>query len=225
MAVEELYDKKVKCPVCETQFTSKKVKYSKLRVKSKDSDLLTYYKGENPLKYNVFICPMCGYAATEEKYNDISNDKKAIVRDKITSRWKEREFSTPRVIDEAIMCYKLALNCGDVLAFKKAYNGGLCLSIAWLYRMKNDKKNEGKFLGFALNLFVEAYSTESLINSSIDEITLAYLIGEIQRRLGNTDEAIKWFSNVVSHSLISTKPKIKKLAREQWNLVRENQKG
>lgn len=220
--MEELYDKKVKCPVCGIEFKTKKVKTSKMRVKERDTDLLTYYMGENPLKYNVFICPLCGYSATEEKYKTIKPEKKEIVRDKITSKWTEREFAEQRNLDEAITCYKLALYCGEILSFKKVYLGGLCLSLAWLYRMKKNEEEENKFMKFALKLYDNSYANETLISTSMDEITLTYLIGELNRKLGNKSEAIAWFSKAISHPLIGTKPRIKKLARSQWNSVREN---
>lgn len=219
--MDELYDKKVECPVCSIEFNTKKVKSSRLRVKKKDSDLLTYYKGENPIKYHIFICPLCGYAATEEKFEKVRAEDRILVRDKITTKWKEREFAEPRSIDEAIKCYKLALYCGEVLSYKKVYMGGLCLNLGWLYRMKKDIESEEKFLKFALKKFRESYSTESLIDTSMDEITVAYLIGELSRRLGDKSEAVSWFSKVVTDPIIDTKPRIKKLAREQWNSIRE----
>ncbi len=219
--MDDLYDKKIKCPVCDMQFSSKRVRRSKLRIEKRDSDLFTYYKGENPVKYGVYVCPMCGYAATEEKYSKVNDEERSVIREKVTTKWKEREFSGVRSVDESIICYKLALYCGEVLSFKKLYLGNICLRLAWLFRIKNDDDNEKKFLDFALKLFDEAYMQESIAGSSLDEITLTYLLAELNRRLGNRDKAISWFSQVVSHPMIDTKPNIKKLAREQWNLVRQ----
>lgn len=218
---EELYDKKVKCPVCSVDFTSKKVKISKLRAEKRHSDLFVQYKGENPVKYSVYICPVCGYSALGEKYDKVSDDVLTILRDKITSKWKEREYGGYRSVDEAITCYKLALYCGEVLSYKKLYLGGICLRIAWLYRLKDDNENEQKFLKFTHDLYNSAYSNESMNDSTMDEITLLYLIGEISRRIGNKNEAVSWFSQVISHPLIENNPNIKKLAREQWGSVRD----
>lgn len=218
---EELYDKKVKCPVCSVDFTSKKVKISKLRAEKRHSDLFVHYKGENPVKYSVYICPVCGYSALGEKYDKVSDDVLTILRDKITSKWKEREYGGYRSVDEAITCYKLALYCGEVLSYKKLYLGGICLRIAWLYRLKDDNENEQKFLKFTHDLYNSVYSNESMNDSTMDEITLLYLIGEISRRIGNKNQAISWFSQVISHPLIESNPNIKKLAREQWGSVRD----
>ncbi len=220
--LDELYDKKVKCPVCSVEFNSKRVKMSKLRAEKRHSDLFIHYKGENPVKYGVYVCPVCGYTALSEKYDKVKDDALDILRDKITSKWKEREYGGYRSVDEAITCYKLALYCGQVLSYKKLYLGGVCLRIAWLYRMKNERENENKFLQFTYDLYNEAYSSESMVDANMDEVTLAYLIGEISRRVGNRKEAVSWFSQAISHPLIDTKPNIKKLAREQWGLVREN---
>ncbi len=45
---EALYDKEVKCPVCDMKFKTKKVKTSHVKVVKRDSDFCAYYKDENP---------------------------------------------------------------------------------------------------------------------------------------------------------------------------------
>ena len=221
-AIDELYDKKVKCPVCNVEFTTKRVKMSKLRAEKRYSDLFIHYKGENPVKYSVYVCPVCGYAALSEKYDNVKCESLTILRDKITSKWKEREYGGYRSVEEAITCYKLALYCGEVLLYKKLYLGGICLRLAWLYRLKNDNENEQRFLRLTYDFYKNSYSSESIVNTNMDEITLKYLIGETKRRIGDNKEAVSWFSQVISHPMSENNSKIKKLAREQWALIREN---
>ena len=63
--IDELYDKDIECPICNMEFTSKGKDF-KITINKRDPDFLSYYQGENPLKYSIFVCPNCGYAATEE---------------------------------------------------------------------------------------------------------------------------------------------------------------
>ena len=221
--MEELYNKRIKCPLCNTEFTSSKVKSSRLRVVKRDSDFLVYYKGENPIKYSVFVCPKCGYAAQEANFNNLPQNKKDVVRKYITNRWHKKDYSGARSIQDAIICNKLALYCGQLIDLKKMDLGNICLRIAWLYRMLEDKQ-EQRFLQNAVDLFEEAFYNESLINSSMDEVTLGYLIGELHRRAGDYSTAISWFGKIVSSPSIKTNPRVEKLAREQWHLAKEEER-
>lgn len=73
--INELFDKKIECPVCSKEFTTQKVRASKLRLVKRDEDFLNHYNTENPIKYSIFVCPNCGYAATENKFEEIKKDQ------------------------------------------------------------------------------------------------------------------------------------------------------
>lgn len=219
---ELLYDKKLECPVCNKEFATKKVRVSRLKLIKRDEDLLSYYEGENPLIYNVFVCPNCGYAATESRFDSVSAREKKILLEEVASKWSRRSYGGERSIDDAIVVYKLALYIGQVLDYDKVELGTLTHSIAWLYRIKGDEE-EIRFLSVTKDLYEYSYYNESLINAKgtkMDEIKLAYLLGEINRRLGNKEEAFKWFNGVISNPDIKSNPMLEKMAREQWRLTR-----
>lgn len=219
--IDELYDKVVDCPVCNEQFKTKKVRHSKLKLIKRDEDFLSYYEGENPLKYNIYVCPYCGYAAKESRFIPLSNEDKKIIIDNISSKWNKRSYGNERSIEEAIVTYKLALYVGELLNYSNIELGFLALGIAWLYRISGDQE-ENRFLRLARNLFEEGYYNESLKDVNIDELRLAYLIGELSRRLGDNQEALKWFNTVLSNPNLKSNPLIDRVTREQWRLVREN---
>ena len=58
-----LFDKKIKCPVCEDEFEAKTVRTGKVRMKNVDIDLRPDYDELDQNKYDVIACPHCGYAA------------------------------------------------------------------------------------------------------------------------------------------------------------------
>lgn len=219
--IGELYEKNVKCPVCNMEFKTKKVRISRLQLIKKDKDFLSYYKEENPLKYNIFVCPHCGYAASESKYNSITDKDREIVLKEITSKWNSRDYAGKRTVDDAIDTYKLALYIGQLLDYKRIDLGSLCLSIAWLYRIKEDLEEEKRFLKLAKNLFEEGYYKESLEDTNMEELRLDYLLGEISRRLGDKEGALKWFNTTLSSPKLKSKPVIEKMVRQQWRLTRE----
>lgn len=216
-----LYHKEITCPVCNNEFSSKKVRFSKLRLIKRDEDFLSYYEDINPLVYNIFVCPNCGYSATEDKYKELSQEDRKIILDKISAKWNKRSYGDIRDIEDGIESHKLALYIGELLKFKKIELGSLCLNIAWLYRMKKDKE-EYRFLELTKELYEDAYYNESLIGTNMDQLRLSYLIGEINRRLGNKDKAVKWFNTVISNPDLQFNKALETMAREQWRLTRES---
>lgn len=219
--IDELYDKKVKCSVCNYEFITKKVRISRLKLIKRDEDFLSYYKGENPIKYNIFVCPNCGFSATESKYNSITSSKKKIISNEITSKWNKRSYGGKRTIETAIETFKLAIYIGQLLDYKKIELGSLSLNLAWLYRINGNKDEEMRFLRLTKNLYEEGFHNESLVDTNMDEIKLMYLIGEINRRLGYKDKALKWFSTVKSNKNINSNSILKSMLMDQWRLIRE----
>lgn len=218
--MQELYDKKLVCPICDNKYTSKRVKYSKMRVDGRDSDLFTHYKGENPVKYSVSSCNKCGFTCLDSEINNIKPDKKKVILENITKNWTDKDFCGYRTNKEAEVATKLAIYCGQLIDLPNIYLASLALRLAWIYRLDNKPEEEERFLKHSLEFFKEGYTNERIKNTSFDKITIEYLIGELNRRLGNKKQAIQWFNTVVSNKYTSN-PRIEKLAREQWRLAKE----
>ncbi len=218
--VSELYDKKIKCPVCNNQFTTKKVRTSKLKLIKRDADFLSYYEGENPLFYNAFVCPNCGYAALEEKFNKIKPREKEKIKNTISTKWNKQSFSDKRTVDEAIDAYKLALLSGEILEYSKYDLGNICLRLCWLNRIKEDKEEEDRFTILARDLYRQAYTTESI---NMGTTTLSYLIGELSRQIEDIEESLNWFNTTLRSPDIKENVALEKMVREQWQLTKEGQ--
>ena len=219
--VKELFDKTMVCPVCKRKFTTKKVRTSRLRLVKRDEDFLNHYSTENPIKYSVFVCPKCGYAALESKFDDIKPSEMQTIKWNISDKWKSRDFGGVRDLDESIESYKLALISATLLNSKKIEIANICLNIGWLYRLKEGKAEEIRFLTLARDNFIEAYNNESLAGTNMDEGKLTYLIGELSRRLDEKDKAASWLSTCLGLPSTKMNPGLDDMAREQWRLVKE----
>lgn len=99
---------------------------------------------------------------------------------------------------------------------KKVFN---CLKLAWMYRLKDSYDKENLFLNQALESLKEAYSSEEFPIYGMDKYTTMYLIAELMRKTGSTEEALRWFSNVITCPGISSR--LKNLARDQKDLIKE----
>jgi uncharacterized protein (DUF2225 family) len=215
-----LYDKKIKCPICNNSFSSKKLRTSALRIDRRDEDFCTFYKGDNPMHYEIFVCPHCAYAASESSFDALSSKEIIAVKEILSGKVINRNFCGARTVNDALDSFKLALFIAQARGAKSSVIAGLSLKLAWIYREMQDEK-ETDFLEYALQYYKQAYDTENLPLGNLDEISVQYLLGELSRRLDKLNDAVFWFSKAVSNPEKHKNPRIEKLAREQWNVVRE----
>ncbi|MCT4633223.1 MAG: DUF2225 domain-containing protein [Firmicutes bacterium] len=214
--ITDLYDREYACPVCDHVFSTKKVRRSAIRLESRESDFKPNYSGENPLHYMVCVCPNCGYSSLESEFNNIEKSSITNVRMKIRSNWIKRSFGDVRDTDIAIETYKLALVSGQASSLKFSMMGLISLRLAWLYRDKNSDE-ELRYLSLAKVYYEKAYNEEYLDDNPDNEIQILFSLGEINRRLGYYNDAIKWFSKTLEHKDIKKKRHIELKARDQWS--------
>ncbi|MFD0717417.1 DUF2225 domain-containing protein [Paenibacillus sp. GCM10027626] len=217
--MEPLYQTVMTCVCCEKAFQTSRIRPSFKRVAGRDSDFCAHYHHINPDYYVVRVCPACGYASTENGLTALTD----AMRDKYVaeagSQWISRDYGGERTVGQAMECYKLALNCAQIVSEKDRVIAGLLHHIAWLYREMGDQQQEAKFLRFALERYINVYENEG---SSINNAKLMYLIGELHRRLGERGEAVRWFSRVVNDKKIVDTAMIQ-ASRAQWQLIREQE--
>ncbi|AWI02975.1 DUF2225 domain-containing protein [Clostridium drakei] len=214
-----LYNREVTCPVCDNVFKTKAVKTSAARILRKDSDSFIIFDVINPYFYDVWICNKCGYAAMKRDFNKIRNSETELVKEKIKPKWHPKTYPDVYNVNIAIERFKLSLlnyYVIDAKASKKAMN---CLKIAWMYRLLKDSENETTFLKQALEGFNTAYFNEGFPLYNMDKFTSMYIIGELNRRLGNNDESLKWFSQIITAP--GAPSKLKDKSRDQRDLIKE----
>lgn len=217
---ENLYNKKIVCPVCSKEFNVTKVKIKACRVDRRDSDFCVYYETINPLFYDAWVCENCGYSSLSDKFLDIPDREAEVLKKKLAPKWTKRSFEGERTIDNAIDAFKLVLISHQLRAVKASEFAKVCLRIAWLYRMKEDAR-EQDFIKFALRYYTETYEKERFPVDKLDELTCMYMIGELNRRAGNNDEAVKWLSRLISSPDARKKPTLIEAARDQFQLVKD----
>lgn len=217
-----LFDKEVNCPVCKQNFKVKAVKVNAPRIHSKDTDFFIKYSVISPYLYDIWLCPSCGYCAMKADFTKIKSYQIPLVIQGITPKWRGKNY--PEIYDEniAIERYKLALLNAVIMESKDSTKSMICLKIAWMYRILKDSTNESIFLERALEGFNRAYQTEDFPMYGMHRFSLIYLLGELCRRLNKDDEAMKWFSKVITTP--STPTKIKDMARDMRELIKEKEK-
>lgn len=207
-----IFDKEVTCPVCKSIFKVMVVKVNSPRIASKDSDFFIRYNIVNPYFYDVWLCNSCGYTAMKGDFPKIKNFEKELILSNITTKWREKESPTILDANNAIERYKLALINATVMEKNNSTLGMILLKIAWMYRLLGDKANETQFLLNSLEALSEAYSLEDFPMYGMQRDSLSYLLGDLNKRIGNLSEALRWYSSVITSP--SSSYRVKDLARD-----------
>ncbi|WXR61638.1 DUF2225 domain-containing protein [Peptostreptococcaceae bacterium AGR-M142] len=226
--VDSLFDREITCPACKQNFMTKIMRKSSSMVVKRDLDFCNHYKGENPYFYGIWICPFCGYAATEGRFLKLKKEKVVIIREKITSLWFQRNYGGKRELDDAISIYKLALYQGKILNYESSYLANLALKLAWFYRYKGIEKKEMEFTKHALELYTNAFSNEKFPITGMNPPVLAYILGVLNFKFKDYRLAIKWLEKSVNDPESYKQVHIVKMARNLWQDISDeyrNQKN
>lgn len=216
--MEPIYISTTECRCCETTFKITRIRPSFKNPSSMDTDFCGYYKkGVNPDHYVIRVCPQCGFAFSENGKKVLTDEQKNLYFSQIGKHWQEQYFHGERTIEQALMTYKRALMIAQLIKEDPRVIAGFLHHIAWLYRELGDVSNEQRFLQFALDEYIVVFQHES---NSDKNAKLLYMIGELNNRVGNYQEAIKWFSRVVNDQTIVDAGMIR-ASRERWKEIAE----
>ena len=83
--------------------------------------------------------------------------------------------------------------CGKERSLTSRELGDLCLRASWVCRKEKERPFESTFQLRALRHFMRALQEDALIGRELSVTT--YLVGELNRRLGNHREALNWYVN------------------------------
>ncbi|WP_280768751.1 DUF2225 domain-containing protein [Salipaludibacillus daqingensis] len=220
-----LYDKQLSCHICDHNFTSKKLRSRYIRVKQVNNDFSKEYKdaSRNPLLYEVYVCPECGYAFNDQFQETFHQAQREQFINKISSKWRKQDFSGERSHEEAVRVFKLAVVAGEQTMQPDIILAGICMKLSWLLRELNEEDEATRFVNFSIQKFEKAFSYGNY--ESMSELKVIYILGELHRLLNRNGEAIKYFSKVIQHKHRHMEPQIVEMARDQWYKAREKNKA
>lgn len=219
---ELLYEKEETCALCGEKFKVTKVRKSACPVVKRDPDFCVYYQNENPNLYDIWVCPHCGYAAPESSWNELLEAHRKLLRDWLPSQPKLPDLSGRRTPEMALAAYDRAIACAVAKRGRDSQIAGLYLKASWIYRVSGvDGPRETEYIRKAAEHYEKAYQSEPTPIGTMTDGTLRYLIGELLRRCGRYKEASLYFSQLVSDPAARGDARIVNLAREQWQLAKQ----
>ena len=202
-----IFDKSFVCPVCDSSFTAKIVKTGKAKLLGTDQDLRARYEGIDPAKYEVLLCPNCGYAALSRYFSGITSAQAKLIRETISQNVHINTYNNEVYsYEQAMERYKLTLVNGK--------NDEKLL--------KNLAQQEAEYLENAYKGFLDARQTENFPMCGMDEITVDYLLAALAVGNKKYDVASKLVASLLTNNAASTR--IKDKARDLKEQILEDMK-
>lgn len=223
-----IYDKTVTCPVCDNSFTTKIMKTGKAKLIGTDRDLRPKYEGIDVVKYDVQLCPHCGYSALTRFFPHITSGQAKLILENISQKVKLTPCTGEiYTYEDAMERYKLALVNAVVKRARASEKAYVCLKSAWLLRGYAEyleesgdktqdraalKAQEEEYILNAYNGFIEAQKSEHFPMCGMDEVTIDYLVAELAIHLKKYDVASKLVASILTS--VSANTRMKDKARE-----------
>lgn len=223
------FEKAQSCPVCDTAFKAKTVKIGRAKLKGTDMDLRPKYESIDLLKYDVIVCPKCGYAALSRYFKYMTGAQAKLIKQNITPNYKGNTHTGETIsYEEALERYQLTLANAIVKRARASEKAYICLKSAWLLRgyaesldeAAEDTKakkeeletQENEYLQNALEGFLAARQSETFPMCGMDEQTVDYLISVMAIRFEQYDVASKLIGTIITSTAAS--PRMKDKARD-----------
>ncbi|MDD6812555.1 MAG: DUF2225 domain-containing protein [Lachnospiraceae bacterium] len=222
-----LFDKSFTCPICDQEFKARTVKIGKAKLIGTDLDLRPKYEQVDLLKYDIIMCPHCGYAALSRFFKFVTSPQAKNIKQAISASFKPQREKETYTYDEALERYKLTLINAIVKKAKPSEKAYICLKTAWLLRGKGEHldtnapdyaeqkkqvdEEENEFLHNALEGFLAARQTESFPMCGMDEPTVDYLIAVTAMRFEQYDVASRLIAGILTSP--NANPRMKDKAR------------
>ena len=164
-----LYDKTHECPVCYATIKERTLKVAKAKLVRTDLDLRPVYENFEPLKYDVVICPHCGFAALGRYFKGLMPFQIKAIRELISASYQPTNLKkVTYTYEDALERYKLSLANAIVKRAKASEKAYICLKTGWLLRSMQENMD---------GVGPDALEIESLVarvaDGSVSEVILA----------------------------------------------------
>lgn len=137
------------------------------------------------------MCPACSFAAGEAFDElDLTFDERYGIEERLKEDGLLKVF---RKGQPPWLGFHAAEVCGKERSLRSRDLGDLCLRASWVCRKERERPFESTFQLRALRHFMRALQEDDLVGRELSVTT--YLVGELNRRLGNHREALNWYVN------------------------------
>ncbi|MCL2579716.1 MAG: DUF2225 domain-containing protein [Oscillospiraceae bacterium] len=197
-ALEEyLYEDAVTCPLCGHTFKQLCVITSRLRRDGdSDRDMRIRYKDIEPMFYEIVSCPSCLFSAEKTPFTEAGKRLAERVNEEV-GRFRTELYlkvGYERDVFTVFAGFYLAILCAPFLHEKYQYEQAvLWQKLSRLYADAQDEEMSRHAAEKSLEKYLYAYG--HIRFGPKQEQQLCYIIGDLQQRVGDLNEARQFFYN------------------------------
>ena len=183
-----------RCPMCRYIFRAPRI--GTYVTVGREPDLCPKFPGRQSdgarlIQSEVTMCPACSFASREDFDSlDLSPSERHGLEERLKDDGLLRVF---RSSPPPWLAFHAAEVCGQERALPARELGDLCLRASWVCRKEKEQPFESTFQLRTVRYFLRALEEEGLQGRELSVTT--YLVGELNRRLGNHREALNWYVN------------------------------
>jgi hypothetical protein len=220
-----IHERPLTCPVCETAFDGHVVLASPSRGPT-TSDLRRLAEGEDPLPYQLNACPNCGYTGEAPAFAEHApNPEQRVPGSRAAAYFDADGYddahdptiadgpgpSTLKALIEAHLAPRATAATEDAAkrwehhaqVVRWAGEGPLreadaWLRAAWMHDDAGRADEATRTRTLAIRAYRQGVQEKRWFARREDLVVVAYLLGELHRRLGDGEEAGKWFDQARS---------------------------
>jgi uncharacterized protein (DUF2225 family) len=223
-----LWNKKTKCPFCQTEFETTRMRSSVIRIKEKMTDFGNIYDGECAYFYAITVCPNCTFAALNKDFDSIRADYEPKVLE-ATKIIRESGKKKPEIFGLGTMAPEVAIKRHELaIAFTRMRTyaelgtlAGLYMHLVWIQRLRQDVEREKAAMAEAAKAYIEFHEKGGELPEKLGEPGILYLIGELYRRQGLYKEARNYYGRAVMSKEIKSFPQIGNMARDMMQVSKD----
>ena len=183
-------------------FKANKLFESKLKQLNHDTELRTRFEDIEPIHYKVWVCPGCLYANFVNRFSDLSASQRSTLKESVrkTKGHPSQVFPKPGGdAEKAINDFRLADRVPDadqsrcqryLPAPGSTWHG--CMTTWAMWRLATAARQN------SLAAYEQFYFQERSLTPSM-EFQALYIIGELNKRLGNIRKAHEYFLKVLHY--------------------------
>ncbi|MDR0222020.1 MAG: DUF2225 domain-containing protein [Oscillospiraceae bacterium] len=199
-----VYCVKATCPLCGYTFDNLGIFMSRLRPKETDPDSRVRYKDAEPLYYEITTCPNCLFSVDFRSFADTPAKLADKINQRVGAYKLETRIQTGRDRDTfAVFAgYYLALLCApEIYPDYQLTAGSLWHKVSRLYGDCGDANLENYAAGQSLENYRYAYLNFDISEKQTQQV--CYVMGELNLKLGDVDEAKNYFYMVKTNPAVT----------------------
>ncbi len=195
--------REITCPLCSRVFSG----FSVLAGPTNGplaSDLRRYPEGEDPIPKQLNSCPECGYSGEVSAFEEFAPDptqqvpgQEASLNELVELHLRPQAANSHT--DPALRYEQHAL-LEEWLGNGPLRQGDAWLRAAWMHSDAHRADDERRCRVEALSCYQRGLEERHWLRRREDMVVVAYLVGELSRRLDLEDSAKRWFEQAIAWS-------------------------